>query len=334
MERAKIDWTETNEFGHIVMSSTVRCLELSTVPDYGGESKAGPTYPRGALIEGLNLVVENVEQANSTTFELLKPKRRADYNPDESKRYALAAGAHKVKEFELVEPLEELVAANPLTGRIDKPHLHLNSVAIPDEDVFKIGRAFVHSESVELVDMYGNFISESPAVYLVDGLNQALEEGGVPHLKTISLSGTMPGPALYTSLQDTLVLSKSLTSLALTNLFMPMVDADGAVLCKGLAKSRALTNLDLSGNLLGKMTCWELKISLIKNRTLRTLNLECNQVQDDACFHIAGALMKNPGSSGTHHAHVRALTSARCVTRGKHAIRRARVCTCGAWQQI
>jgi len=232
MERAKIDWTETNEFGHIVMSSTVRCLELSTVPDYGGESKAGPTYPRGALIEGLNLVVENVEQANSTTFELLKPKRRADYNPDESKRYALAAGAHKVKEFELVEPLEELVAANPLTGRIDKPHLHLNSVAIPDEDVFKIGRAFVHSESVELVDMYGNFISESPAVYLVDGLNQALEEGGVPHLKSISLSGTMPGPALYTSLQDTLVLSKSLTSLALTNLFMPMVDADGAVLCK------------------------------------------------------------------------------------------------------
>ena len=47
---------------------------------------------------------------------------------------------------------------------------------------------------------------------------------------------------------------------------------------QGLAKSRALTNLDLSGNLLGKMTCWELKISLIKNRTLRTLNLECNQV--------------------------------------------------------
>ena len=47
---------------------------------------------------------------------------------------------------------------------------------------------------------------------------------------------------------------------------------------QGLAKSRSLTSLDLSGNLLGKNTCWELKISLMKNRTLRTLNLECNQV--------------------------------------------------------
>lgn len=232
MDRARTDWTETNEFGHIVMSASVRCLELSTVPDYGGESKSGPTYPRGIVIEGLTLGVDNVAQANSTTFELLKPKRRADYNPDESKRYALAAGAHKLKEFELVEPLEDVVSANPQTGRIDKPHLHLNSVALPDEDVFKIGRAVMMSEDVELVDLYGNFIGESPAAFLADGLNQALEAGGIPRLKSISLSGTMPGPALYTSLKDTLALSKTLTSLALTNLFMPMTDNDGAVVCK------------------------------------------------------------------------------------------------------
>jgi len=89
----------------------------------------------------------------------------------------------------------------------------------------------------------------------------------------------MPGPALYASLQETLVLCQSLTSLALTNLFMPMTDADGAVLCKGISKSRTLKSLDLSGNLLGKLTCWELKISLQKNKSLETLNMECNQVQ-------------------------------------------------------
>jgi hypothetical protein len=96
----------------LVLSSDARCLELSTVPDYGGESKSGPVYPRGQLIEGLNLVVENVDKANSKTFELLKPRRRADYNPDESVRYALAPGAHKSKPFELVEPLEDIVAVN------------------------------------------------------------------------------------------------------------------------------------------------------------------------------------------------------------------------------
>jgi len=117
----------------------------------------------------------------------------------------------------------------------------------------------------------------------------------------------MPGPALYASLQETLVLCQSLTSLALTNLFMPMTDADGAVLCKGISKSRALKSLDLSGNLLGKLTCWELKISLQKNKSLETLNLECNQVQvcvsvcvclilRACCFHVFVCVLAKPES--------------------------------------
>ena len=232
MDRARIDWTETNDFGHIVMSSNARCLELSSVPDYGGESKSGPVYPRGQLIEGLNLVVENVDKANSTTFELLKPQKKAGYNPDESKRYALAPGAHRSKPFELTEPLEDLVLVNNMTGQIDQPHLHINSLAIPDEDVFKIGRAMLHSPDVELIDLYGNFIAESPSVFLVDSLNDAIEEGAAKKLKSISLSGTMPGPALYPMLAETIKTSQSLTSLALTNLFMPMTDQDGAMLCK------------------------------------------------------------------------------------------------------
>jgi hypothetical protein len=292
MARAQLDWTETNEFGHIVMSSNARCLELSSVPDYSGASKSGPVYPRGQLVEGLNLVVENIEKANSTTFEYLKPRRKAEYNPDESSRYALAKGASKVQQFELVEPLEDVVYVNTITGQIESEHLHLNSVVLQDEDVFKIGRAMMKSADVELIDVYGNFIAESPSVFLVDGINAAIKAGDC-QLRSINLSGTMPGPALYTSLQETLQISKTLTSLALTNLFMPMVDSDGAVLCRGLIRSKSLTHLDLSGNLLGKDTCWELKLGLHQNKSLETLNLECNQIQDDGCFHIAGALMKN-----------------------------------------
>jgi Ran GTPase-activating protein (RanGAP) involved in mRNA processing and transport len=74
---------------------------------------------------------------------------------------------------------------------------------------------------------------------------------------------------------------------------MPMTDEDGAVLCKGLRNSQHLTNLDLSGNLLGKLTCWELKMSLLLNESLQVLNIEANQIHDDGCFHIAGALIKN-----------------------------------------
>jgi hypothetical protein len=212
MDRARIDWTETNEFGHIVMSSNARCLELSTVPDYAGESKSGPVYPRGQLIEGINLNVDNVQNCNGTTFELLKPRRKADYNPDESVRYKLADGAHKTRPFELVEPLEDIVVVNNMNGRIEQPHVHLNSVVLPDEDVFKIGRALLHSGDVELLDLYGNFIAESPAVFLIDGLNEAIEEGGAKKVKSISLSGTMPGPALYTSLSDTISTSKASTA--------------------------------------------------------------------------------------------------------------------------
>ncbi len=193
MDRARIDWTETNEFGHIVMSHNTRCLELSSVPDYGGESKCGPIYPRGAMLEGLNLVVENIENANSTTFNLLKPRKKADYNPDESKRYALAEGAHKAKAFELVEPLEEVVAVNSLTGVIDKPHLHMNAVALPDEDVFKIGRAILHSRDVELIDLYSNFITESPATFLADGICNATGENVfIKYLKREGLPSLAP----------------------------------------------------------------------------------------------------------------------------------------------
>lgn len=209
MDRARIDWTETDEFGHIVMSSNARCLELSTVPDYAGESKSGPVYPRGQQIEGINLNVDNVQNCNGTTFEFLKPRRKADYNPDESVRYKLADGAYKTRPFELVEPLEDLVVVNHMNGRIERPHVHLNSVVLPDEDVFKIGRAIMHSADVELLDLYGNFISESPAVFLVDGINETIEEGGAKKLKSISLSGTMPGPALYTSLCDTIRYSQA-----------------------------------------------------------------------------------------------------------------------------
>lgn len=214
MDRARIDWTETDEFGHIVLSSNARCLELSTVPDYAGEGKSGPVYPRGQLIEGINLNVDNVQNCNGTTFELLKPRRKADYNPDESVRYKLADGAHRVRPFELVEPLEDTVLVNNMSGRIEKPHLHLNSVVLPDEDVFKIGRALLHSGDVELLDLYGNFIAESPSVFLIDGLNEAIEEGSAKKLKSISLSGTMPGPALYTSLGETVRLSKASPSSA------------------------------------------------------------------------------------------------------------------------
>ena len=69
---------------------------------------------------------------------------------------------------------------------------------------------------------------------------------------------------------------------------------------QGLAKSRSLTSLNLSGNLLVKMTCWELKLSLMKNRTLRTLNLECNQVPGkklQTC-HAAIIMLANVGDSG------------------------------------
>jgi len=167
MDRARTDWTETNEFGHIIMSSNARCLELSSMPDHG--IKSGPVYPRGQLIEGLNLCVDNVANANSTTFAILQPRRKADYNPDESVRYALAAGANKPKPFELTEPLEDVVVVDPQSGRIESPHVHLNSIALPDQDVFKIGRALVFSEDVELLDLYGNFIAESPCCFLIDG---------------------------------------------------------------------------------------------------------------------------------------------------------------------
>ena len=60
-----------------------------------------------------------------------------------------------------------------------------------------------------------------------------------------------------------------------------MSDTDGAILCKGVAKSRSLTSLDLSGNLLGKLTCWELKISIQKNRSLE---VRCPRVaSQDVC---------------------------------------------------
>ena len=296
MASARLDWTETNEYGHIIMSSNTRCLELSSVPDYTGANKAGPSYTRGQQIEGLNLVVENIEMSNSTTFKILKPRRKAQYNPNESVRYALAEGAHKSKPFELVEPLEERVMANPSTGQIEAAHLHLNSVVLQDDDVFKIGRAMLHSKGVELLDLYGNFISESPCTFLADGINAAITDGDCK-LKSLSLSGNMPGPALYTSLQDTIKTSQTLTSLALTNLFMPMTDSDGAVLCKGLGRSRSLQHLDLSGNLLGTLTCWELRLGVIANTTLQTLNLECNLIKDDGCFQLAGAMSKNPDNS-------------------------------------
>jgi hypothetical protein len=69
---------------------------------------------------------------------------------------------------------------------------------------------------------------------------------------------------------------------------------------QGLAKSRALTSLNMSGNLLGKMTCWELKLSLMKNRTLRTLNLECNQVpcKEIQTRHPAIIMLANVGGTG------------------------------------
>jgi hypothetical protein len=98
---------------------------------------------------------------------------------------------------------------NNMTGRIERPHIHLNSVVLPDEDVFKIGRALLHSGDVELLDLYGNFIAESPSVFLIDGLNEAIEEGSAKKLQSISLSGTMPGPALYTSLVDTIRFSQA-----------------------------------------------------------------------------------------------------------------------------
>ena len=54
-------------------------------------------------------------------------------------------------------------------------------------------------------------------------------------------------------------------------------DSDGAELCKGLAKSRSLTNLDLSGNMLGTHVC----------------HLSRNRIQ--IYMHVCGAhLMEQP----------------------------------------
>lgn len=87
-------------------------LELASLRDPTTDNRVGPIYPRGKRIEGLNLATP-LENANSQTFEVLKPKRRADYDPDASRRYPLTKLPDDKKEFTLVESEKEVLPLDP-----------------------------------------------------------------------------------------------------------------------------------------------------------------------------------------------------------------------------
>ena len=80
----------------------------------------------------------DVEGANSKTFKILEPKRRKQYSESESLRHPLAKGAVRAKEFELTDPELLVKFVNAQTGQVNTAFLHMNSMAISDEEVFTV----------------------------------------------------------------------------------------------------------------------------------------------------------------------------------------------------
>lgn len=290
---ARIDWTSTDEFGNLVTSVQADCLELSGVPDKSASRSDGPVYPRGKQISSLHLVGDLLH-ANSTTFQIMEPKRRVEYNPEEahkSKAKHLAP-----KEYQLTEPEHDMVFVNPQTGKIHEKCLHINCVGISEDETFKIGRGMERSDEVQLLDLSGNYIVDAAGAYMMERLNEGLSAGHSRNLRSLNLGGNTLGPRTFHALSQTLSLPNTLTSLNLSSLFAPLSDDDGAQLMEGMSDNKTLMHLDLSGNMLGKAFCWELRGVVMRHPALQTIRLESNDIGDDAAFSIAAALKRNPNS--------------------------------------
>eukprot|EP00286_Rhodomonas_abbreviata_P029118 CAMPEP_0181293068 /NCGR_PEP_ID=MMETSP1101-20121128/2861_1 /TAXON_ID=46948 /ORGANISM="Rhodomonas abbreviata, Strain Caron Lab Isolate" /LENGTH=674 /DNA_ID=CAMNT_0023397617 /DNA_START=97 /DNA_END=2121 /DNA_ORIENTATION=+ len=295
-ESAHLDWTTTDEFGNLELTVETQVLELSGVPDKSAARSDGPVYPRGKELESLNLDGELLF-ANSTTFKILEPKRRADYDPDEAKRFMKGRGKGTgPKDYELVEPEHDMVFVNPHTGKIHERFLNINCVGLSEDDTFKIGRGMELSDDVELLDLSGNFILDASGAYMIERINDGLSQGHNRLLHTLSLANNTLGGRCSHALQNTLALTKSLTALNLSNLFDPMSDEDGTELMRGMLDNKTIRHIDLSGNLLGKSFCWELKLAMVKHPRLETIRLECNDIPDDGAYFIGAALKSNPAS--------------------------------------
>jgi len=213
----------------------------------------------------------DVEGANSKTFKILEPKRRKQYSESESLRHPLAKGAVRAKEFELTDPELLVKFVNAQTGQVNTAFLHMNSMAISDEEVFTVSRAVPLSSVAKVLDFYGNSVQEATGVLTTERINHGIAKAKCNSLETVSWANNILGPSMMAALSETLVVCRSLHTLDLSNLFEPIADDDGAALMVGLADNRTLQSLNLTGNQLGKNFCWELKQALAKHPKLESL---------------------------------------------------------------
>ncbi|EKX54181.1 hypothetical protein GUITHDRAFT_100429 [Guillardia theta CCMP2712] len=285
--RAHIDWSETDDYGNLLLSASAHSLQLETLPQ---TISSGPVYPRGVTLESLNLAEENLKYSNSKTFEILEPSSLHEL--DRSRRFVRDYKSHENK-FVLQEKDLEHELIDVASGAIKDPFLHLSQEQATDDEIFRISQAFQRSTNPQLLDLYGSYLQAGPAVFMFEQMQKAMAGGNVAELRSLSFDSSTLGPTLYSHLRGTFRVAKSLTSLNLSNLFYPMRDVDGAQLARELSSTRSLQTLNVSGNLLGKQTCWELKNWLLSNDTLRVLNLECNVIDDDAMFNLVEGLKRN-----------------------------------------
>eukprot|EP00960_Hanusia_phi_P045332 757169-Hanusia_phi.AAC.3 len=286
--RAHIDWSETDDFGNLLLSANAQSLQLQTLPQ---TITPGPVYPRGVVLESLNLAEENLRHSNSRTFEVLQPT--SQFAQEGARRRWL--GSHRAHaQFVLEEKSLYHELIDVTSGAIKDPFLHMSQSQATDDEIFRLSQAFHRSANPELLDFYGSYMQTGPAVFLFEQMQKAMASGHVANLRSLSFDSSTLGPSLFSHLRGAFHAAQSLTSLNLSNLFYPMRDVDGAQLARELGSSRSLITLTLSGNLLGKQTCWELKDWLMSNSSLTSLNLECNVIDDDAMFNLVEGLKRNP----------------------------------------